>query len=541
MPFPSLARADAVTQWNTNASSALFGSGAQPPQVSVPHMAMVHGAVYDAVNAIDGGHEGYLLTSRLASPFDSKEAAAATAAYRVFADIVPGAAGHRSTRSTRRRWRRFPDGVVEDAGIAVGEAAAAAMIAARTDDGRFGPYRFPSGPSPGAWRPVLPAFVNDPNAWLKDVKPFLIEARTQFRSEGPERPRRAAQYARDFDEVKSIGSATSTTRTADQTYAARYWAENPPDTWSRIFRTLSAQEGLSLADNARLYAMLYMTAADSLISVWDDKAHWSFWRPITAIREADTDGNPRTEKDPGWLPLIATPPYPEHPSGHAGLSGSFVATLQDFFGTDKIGWTDTNNGGLTRSYTRFSDAIDEIVDARVWSGIHFRTADEQGAKIGQEGRQVARAALLQGRPSPRRRRETGGSHIAARPPSSRRVSRSMRRRRPPWPVGSAPRGSAGPGLPRREAPGAEIELRVHRTHLQAEEVERGGGGEQEGDEGGVEMSVRGGKFSKPAPVDSGVRARRLGGRDARSPRSGSGPGRSAAAGARRTTARRSRP
>ena len=267
--------------------------------------------------------------------------------------------------------------------IAVGEAAAAAMIAARTDDGRFGPFRFLIGDVPGAWRPVLPLFVNDPNAWLKDVKPFLIGDPSDYRSKGPlDLTSRA--YAREFEEVKSLGSASSSTRTTQQTYAARYWAENPPATWSRIFRTVSAQEGVSLVDDARLYAMLYMTAADSLISVWVDKAYWPFWRPITAIREADTDGNPLTEKDAGWLPLISTPPYAEHSSGHSGLSGSIVATLQDFFGTDEIGWTDTNNGGFTRSFTRFSDAIDEIIEARVWSGIHFHTADEQGARIGRE-------------------------------------------------------------------------------------------------------------------------------------------------------------
>jgi hypothetical protein len=127
-----------------------------------------------------------------------------------------------------------------------------------------------------------------------------------------------------------------------------------------------------------------MSGADALITVWNDKAHYLFWRPMTAIREADTDGNAATEKDEAWLPLIPTPPYTEHSSGHCGLSGSFVATLQDFFGTDKVGWTDTNNGGLTRSYTRFSDALDEIVNVRVWSGIHFRTADEAGAKIGRD-------------------------------------------------------------------------------------------------------------------------------------------------------------
>ena len=379
---PSLARADAITDWNLNASNALMVVGGQPPQASVPHLAMVHGAVYDAVNAIDGGYEGYLLTSRAAQPFDSKEAATATAAYRVLLNIVPGQQPTLDAQYAASL-AAIPDGSAKSRGIAVGAAAAAAMIAARTDDGRFGAYRFPIGSGAGAWRPVLPAFVNDPFAWLKDVRPFLIRSASQFRSAGPD-PLTSRAYARDFAEVKAVGSATSTTRTADQTQAARYWAENPPATWSRIFRTLSAQEGLSVVENARLYAILYLTAADALITVWADKAHYLFWRPITAIREADTDGNSLTTADPGWLPLIPTPPYTEHSSGHAALSGSFVATLQDVLGTDRIGWTDTNNAGLTRSFTRFSQAIDEVVDARVWSGIHFRNADEQGAKIAKQ-------------------------------------------------------------------------------------------------------------------------------------------------------------
>jgi hypothetical protein len=234
---------------------------------------------------------------------------------------------------------------------------------------------------------VLPAFVNDPNAWLRNVKPFLVESSSQFHSAGPD-PLTSNRYARDFVEVKAYGSAAADSpRTADQTHAARYWAENPPGTWSRVFRTLSAQQGLSLTENARLYAELYLTASDSLITVWGDKADSGFWRPITAIRRADTDGNPDTAKDEAWLPLLATPPYPEHPSGHTGLSGSIVATLQDFFGTDRIGWSDTNNAGLTRSFDSFSRAIEEVVNARIWSGIHFRNADEQGERI---GRQVAR-------------------------------------------------------------------------------------------------------------------------------------------------------
>ena len=375
-------RADTVTEWNLNATNALLVSAAQPPQVSVPHLAMVHGAVYDATNAIDGGHEGYLVSSRLGQPSDSKEAAAATAAYRVLAHLVPA---QQATLDAlyATSLADVPDGSAKTGGIAVGEAAAAAMIDARADDGRFGAFRFSVGLAPGVWRPVPPAFVNDPNAWLKDVTPFLIEDPAQFRSKGP-LALTSHRYAHEFDEVKALGAQNSTERTADQTHAARYWAENPPATWSRIFRKLSAQEGLTLVENGRLYAMLYMTAADALIAVWDDKAFWSFWRPITAIREAGSDGNPLTQPQGDWTPLISNPPYPEHPSGHTGLSGSIVKTLQQFFGTDKIAWSDTNTAGLTRRFSRLSQAIDEIVDARVWSGIHFRTADEQGQRIGRQ-------------------------------------------------------------------------------------------------------------------------------------------------------------
>jgi hypothetical protein len=237
---------------------------------------------------------------------------------------------------------------------------------------------------------VLPAFVNDPNAWLKDVKPFLVRSNEQFGSKGP-LELTSKQYAHELNEVKSVGSLTSTTRTADQTHAARYWAENPPNTWSRILRTLATQQSLNDVDSARLFAMAYMTAADSLITVWYDKAKFLFWRPITAIREADTDGNPATEKDEAWLPLIATPPYPEHSSGHGGLSGAMTSTLQQFFGTDAIAWSDTNIAGLTRSWTSFSQAIDEVVGARVWSGIHFHAADEQGARIGDRVAQYREA------------------------------------------------------------------------------------------------------------------------------------------------------
>jgi hypothetical protein len=381
MGAPALAGADTVTQWNQNAATALYVTAAQPPNVSVLHMAMVQGAVYDAVNAIDGGHEGYLLTSRVGTPTDSKDAAAATAAYKVLLNIVPAQqpalqALYDSTLAG------ITNGTAKTRGIAVGDAAAAAMIAARKEDGRFGLFRFVNGTTAGAWRPVLPAFASDPNAWVKDVKPFLIERASQFRSKGPY-DLDSRKYAKELNEIKSVGSATSTTRTGEQTNAALYWAENPPRTWNRILNTISSAQGLSLVDNARLFGEIYLTAADTFIAVWDEKAYRSFWRPITAIREADTDGNPRTDADPNWLPLVATPPYPDHPAGHPAFSASIGKTLQQFFCTDKLAWTDTNVAGRTTSYTRVSDAVEEIVNVRVWSGIHFRNADEDGARIGQ--------------------------------------------------------------------------------------------------------------------------------------------------------------
>ena len=379
------ARADTVTDWNQQSTDSLIVTAGQGPTVSVLHLAMVHGAVYDAVNAIDRRYEPYLGAPRARSRY-SKDAAAATAAYRVLLSIVPA-----QQLALEGRYQAslaaVPEGKAKAGGIAVGEASAAQMIAARTGDGRFGPFRFSVGSEPGQWRPVLPAFVNDPAAWVARVRPFLIDSPARFRTAGPN-ALDSKRYARELAEVESIGSLNSTTRTADQTDMARFWAEHALAMWSRIFRQLSAGHYLGTAENSRFFAVMYLTAADAAISCWDDKAHWGFWRPITAIREADTDGNRATDVDPEWLPLIATPPYPEHPSGHGCVSSAIVESLRDFFGTDRAKFSATSmTSGTTRSFTRFSQAIEEIVDARVYSGIHFRSADVQGARLGE---QVAR-------------------------------------------------------------------------------------------------------------------------------------------------------
>jgi hypothetical protein len=386
---PSSAGASAATRWNLNATNALIVTGGQPPPVSMLHLAMVHAAMYDAVNAIDGGYTPYLISPN-ATPFDSQDAAAATAAYHVLKSILPAQAGPLATLySTDPAIDPLvtPDGPAKSGGIAAGVAAANKMIEVRTGDGRFGAPGFtvPAVPGAGQWRPVT-AGANDPNGWIRDVTPFLIQSSSQFRTKGPW-GLTSPQYTREFNEVKAVGikDPTRTTRTQHQTDASLYWAVHPGRTWSRIVRALETERGVSTADGARLYAQIYLTAADSAISVWDDKEHWGLWRPITAIREAATDGNPATVADPTWDSLVANPPYPDHPSGHLGLSGSHIETLQEFFHTDEMAWTDTIPGtSMTMSYTRLSDALNEIISVRVWSGIHFRAADEQSAQLAKQ-------------------------------------------------------------------------------------------------------------------------------------------------------------
>jgi hypothetical protein len=384
------ARADTVTDWNANAVNALVTTAGQGPTVSTVHLAMVHGAVYDAVNSIDERYEPYLVEVR-ARDWYSKDAAAAAAAYRVLLGIVP-AQEPTLTMQYNASLAPIPAGAAKDGGIRVGRAAAAAMLADREGDGRGGAYRFPAPATStetwpiGQWRPVLPGFANDPAAWIKDVRPFLIHEPDPG---PPPYALTSKKYAREFDEVKAIGSLNSSTRTTDQTDAARFWAGGPGP-WTLAARQLAIAHGLRSIESARMFAMLYTTGADALISVWNGKAKYLFWRPITAIRQADEDNNPATEKDAGWLPLLNTPPYPDQPSGLSAVSAAMGEALEHVFGKRERFSVMSGSSGTTRSYHGFDQAVDEVVDARVWSGIHFRKADDDGAELGHD---VARDSL----------------------------------------------------------------------------------------------------------------------------------------------------
>jgi hypothetical protein len=400
MLAPALARADAVTDWNGYASTAIVVNAGQPPPVSVLSFATVQGAVYDAVNAIDRGHRPYL-AQPAASRSASKDAAAATAAFRVLVALFPT---QQSTlqplyEASLAAVQDMPPGAKAD-GIAAGEAAAKTMLAARANDGRDLSFSPTAGTTPGAWRPTPattpPTASTDPAPWIGTVRPFLVPNAQMLRTAGPNRLTSRA-YARDLNEVKSVGALHSTTRTADETDAAIFWHDPAFALWNRAFRGLAASRNLTLDDTARMLAMANLAAADAAIGCWNDKYHWNFWRPITAIREADTDGNPATTADPNWWPLfdpstavaagppLGTPPFPDHPSGHNCAGGAIVRTLQYFFGTDKIAFSVTSNRtGTTRTFHRLSDALKENINARVWAGIHFRTADVQGAMLGEK-------------------------------------------------------------------------------------------------------------------------------------------------------------
>ena len=399
---PSVTHADAVTDWNAIASTAIVTNAGQPPPVSALSFAMVQGAVYDAVNAIDRGYQPYLVEPN-ANPMDSKEAAAATAAFCVlvgFPDFPGLFPAQLPTLQPQydAYMANLPDNPPgsKAAGITIGETAARAMLEARLNDGRFGPPPQLYPPAPGIWRPTPPNFANDPAPWVGNVLPFLVPSAEMLRTDGPN-ALTSAEYAEDFNEVKELGSLTSITRTADQTDAAIFWQDHAVALWNRIFRTLATSHGLDIVESARLFAIENLAAADSQIGGWNDKYYWQSWRPITAIREADTDGNPDTEADPTWLPLfdpttpvcnpplLVTPPFPEHPSGHACVTSAFVHALQNFFGNDRIAFSAfSNKSCTTRSFDRFSHALKEVIDARVWAGIHFRTADRQGAALGKK-------------------------------------------------------------------------------------------------------------------------------------------------------------
>jgi hypothetical protein len=380
---------NAVITWNAHAERAIWDVARQAPTTTARSFAMVQGAVYDAVNAIAGTpYEPYLVAPRT-RPGDSTPAAVAAAAYRVLLSLLPAQAD-----ALRAQYDEFlaaiPDGRAKRGGIAVGEETAAAMIASRVNDGAFSDAQWRVGTAPGEWRPTPPGFLQT-GAWFATLKPFVLRDPAVYRTPGPPRLASAA-YARDLNEVKALGSKTSTVRTPDQTEAAIWWDDPRLVEW-QIKRNLATSHHLGALQTARLFAMVDMAAVDTLIACYREKKFWSFWRPVTAIPLAGTDGNPATTADPAWTPLRTTAPSTEYPSGHACFTAANVTALRAFFGRDRLSFSAASaDSGTTRHYTSLNTAMAELDEARIWAGVHYRTATVDGEKL---GRTVSRHVLRQ--------------------------------------------------------------------------------------------------------------------------------------------------
>jgi hypothetical protein len=383
---PAGVSADAVADWNAIAVQATV-TGARPGPTGLLDIAMVQAAVYDAVQAIERRYEPYYAEIKGAS--GSPVAAAAKAAHDVLVNRFPAQAA--SLDTIYQQYLSDRGLAANNPGVEVGATAAAGIIRLRACDGSFPvpePPPFIGGTDPGAWRPTPPAFLPMFAPWLGSVTPFTLTRPSQFRA-APPPALTSRQYARDYNEVKALGALNNSSRTPEQTDQAQFWAANYPLLWNQVLREITSAYVDDIAESARLFALAEMAMADALITAHNSKNYYAFWRPVTAIQEGDNDGNPRTDGDSTWLPLINTPNYPDYPSGANNVTGAVTRILALFFGTDYMTFsvTTTNLGPTiedTRTFCRFSDAAQEVVDARIYEGIHFRSADEAARKQGSQ-------------------------------------------------------------------------------------------------------------------------------------------------------------
>jgi hypothetical protein len=343
--------------------------------------------VFEAVNAVHGRYRPYLGTVS-APPGASADAAAVAAAHTVLRNYFP-ASGPALDAAREASLAAIPDGPAEDAGVAVGEAAAAAMIELRANDGSTPPeFYLPTSSAPGQWQ-TTPTCSPQGGVFLhvRNMTPFAILRGDQFRADEPP-ALRSLEYTRDYIELKRVGGVASTHRPPDRADVARFYAiVLATATWNPVARQVSAAQGRSLSTNARAFALLNMAIADALIAVMDTKYQYTFWRPETAIRAGDTDGNPWTRPDPGFAPFVATPCHPSYPSAHASLGHAARAVLERVFGRDhhSIRLSTPALPGLTLRYSSFRRITSDIDDARIFGGIHFRFDQEVG---GRQGRQL---------------------------------------------------------------------------------------------------------------------------------------------------------
>jgi hypothetical protein len=374
------ASADVVTEWNQTAIDVLkAGNVIGNPWSRC--MAMVHVAIADAVNTIQGRYTRYAVALP-AAPNASADAAVAAAARGILIQVYPGQKV-KVEEAYAASLKQIPDGSAKTEGIAVGEQAAAVIFAERANDATGVPDTYRPVTTPGVWVPTAPPLFPE----YARAKGWVITSADQFRP-GPPPPLTSALYARDYNETKEIGAAKSTKRTQQQSEAVRFWAQtNFGPSWNQAARELSAAKKLGLADNARLFSLLNMGIANVFIADWDAKYLYNFWRPVTAIRNGDLDGNDATERDAGWTSLNPNPMHPEYPSAAGIVGGVGAGILESVFGTGPATFTvsDLADPRMTRQFTSIAQLAQEQSEVRIWGGIHFRSAlvvgDEMGRKI----------------------------------------------------------------------------------------------------------------------------------------------------------------
>jgi hypothetical protein len=387
-----VARADAVTDWNMKTlTHAGPPSGGRPGPTFVLDVAVVQVAIYDAVQAIEGEYQPYC--GSVAGAGGSTTAATARAARDILLNRFTSAAQQAAINADYNAYVATID--PNDPGFAVGSAAAQCVINMRSNDGSF-PAGWPAffgSTAIGQWRPAASGPFTF--SWLPDVTPFTMRSGDQFRA-GPPPRLNSPEYTRAYNEVKNLGAATNSQRTAEQTELANFWNGNFPGQMNRLARDLAISQGLSISESSRLMALVAVSMADAAIAAWDCKVQYNFWRPQTAVNFGNDDGNPRTAGDANWAPFIATPPYSDHTSGANSFAASATRAMSLFFGTNEMDFqiATTNPGPTqndTRSYTSFSQVREEVEDARIFQGIHFRFADSDSRRQGEHIAQWAHA------------------------------------------------------------------------------------------------------------------------------------------------------
>src|SRR3984893_16394051 len=379
-----------VVDWNKQLVKIVNTPGAQPATVHPTRsFAILSAATYDSVVSITHSGSPYLFSINAPSGARADPGGAEPG-------HAPLVALYPSTKATldqqlATELAAIPDGNAKRQGVEVGHLSAAFMLAARADDGSsVTPPVFPAGTQPGEWRPAPPALAPAVFRQWPAVTPFVLDSAAQFRPQAPPAVN-SAPYAKAVNEVKSLGQNTSTTRTADQTVTARFWPGPIWTTWNEIAEKSALAHHTDLVRTARLFALLDLSLADTTIAFYDAKYHFHLWRPVTAIRDADNDGNPATAGDPSWTPLLATAPDPSYPGAHSAISGAGAAVLAGFFGdNDRITVTSDVLSGVTRSFHSYSAAATEAGPSRIYGGVHTRIDHEAGLK---QGHDVARFVI----------------------------------------------------------------------------------------------------------------------------------------------------